>query len=115
MAFAGEPKKSRLIRLIFLEGPQPEGTLSSWGKPSLRPQGARVFARLPCPREEGALEKESDRGRNRRQRSMSRADYAKVGDRSGHLRARGIDSVQRMIGGAGTTDDLCVVADSGLK
>ncbi len=46
---------------------------------------------------------------------MSRADYAKVGDRSGHLRARGIDSVQRMIGGAGTTDDLCVVADSGLK
>jgi hypothetical protein len=25
VAFAGEPKKSRLLRLIFLEGPQPGG------------------------------------------------------------------------------------------
>src|ERR1035441_458768 len=43
----------------------PEGRRSR--KPSLRPQGAQVFARLPCPREEGASEKGSDRRNQARQ------------------------------------------------
>jgi len=65
-AFAGEPKKSRLFRLIFSGGDRnPEGRRSR--KPSLRPQGAQVFARLPCPREEGASEKGSDRRNQARQ------------------------------------------------
>jgi hypothetical protein len=40
---------TRLFRLVFSEGPQPGGAAKP--QASLPTQGARVFARLPCPRE----------------------------------------------------------------
>jgi len=59
-AFAGEPKEIAVGLADFFGGDRnPEGRRSR--KLSLRPQGAQVFARLPCPGEEGASEKGSDR------------------------------------------------------
>jgi len=57
-ALAGEPKEIAFVLADFFGGDRnPEGRRSR--KPSLRPQGAQVFARLPCPREEGARKGEN--------------------------------------------------------
>jgi hypothetical protein len=82
VAFACEPKKSRLHRLIFLEGPglAQRRFLSLRSRRDWLKRGAREFARLPpalsevegCPREEGTLEKECDRGnRDTRRKGMA--------------------------------------------
>jgi hypothetical protein len=58
--FAGGAEKISLVSADLFGGDRnPEGRRSR--KPSLRPQGAQAFARLPCPREEGASEKGGDR------------------------------------------------------
>lgn len=79
-AFAGEPKKSRLFRLIFSAGPQPGGT----AKPEAELASARRTGIRPpaVPAREGASEKGSERRNQARQQGREEALPETAGGRN---------------------------------